>query len=538
MVATIIILVQLAVLYLLLVFPWPVRFSFRLFLGLVITWPVMSLYLRLPMPAGIPDFHYQRGYALIVLIFVFMAMVAGRRRRWREKPGASALPAGLDSWYDDESSPRLRPAAGTGRNALETRAPADEVFDNRRLVDDSFRDERSPVPGRAADFDAIEANEKAFYGRELIALPLAVRAFVICKGVALVNGIASGVSDSTAIAGYLDATIIPVTSYYLAKRFVVSRRDLYWLMGSLIAVATIICMSGLYERVLDLQESAFPIAAYDDIGSTRFLDVPRGRAAGVVASPSVFGGIMGLGLLTSVGWMVHTRKYFLKMSLGSLAVLLGYGVFVSFTRSVWISVFVAFFLAQFCFKDLWRIAIPMIIAGGIALLLIWSTLQENEIMQDRVLDEQNVVGRVDRFIWSWTKFIERPIIGRGPEALNQLMRDHYYAEDGFDTSHNTYMSMLVDYGIFVFLSFCVTALGWLKKAWAAVHRFGRNRVEQSFIAAMAGFVVIQLLCGMSLELSYFTFYQALFWIAGAVIERLSDVSLALQEQSARGGELQ
>lgn len=309
--------------------------------------------------------------------------------------------------------------------------------------------------------------------------------------------------------------------YFLTKKLVVSRQRLVWLLGAFIVAALIVCLTGLYERVLDLSESAFPISPHDEAGSTRYLGVPGGRASGVVGSPAVYGGVLGLGLLTSLCCLVHARKTPTKLLLGGVALLLAYGVLVSYTRSAWISVSIAMLFAPFYFKGLWKVTMPVAVIAAFVIAFTWDGLQQNEIVQNRVTESDNVTGRIERFTWSWERFLERPVLGRGSGALNELMRREFPV-GGFATSHNTYMTMLVDNGVLAFACFWAVVLGWMAKAIFVLRSKPHDQFEQSAVAAMVGFLAIWLLCGMSLELSYFTYYTTLFWTAGAIIERLNE----------------
>ncbi len=74
---TLMILALLGILYVLIVFPWRAPLFFRLFLGLIITWPVLHLYMTVSLPAGVPDLHYQRAYIGLLLVVAFLSALLG-----------------------------------------------------------------------------------------------------------------------------------------------------------------------------------------------------------------------------------------------------------------------------------------------------------------------------------------------------------------------------------------------------------------------------------------------------------------------------
>ena len=502
------ILALLGILYVLFVFPWPVSLMFKLFLGLLVTWPVFALFVQIELPAGIPDLHYHRGYVGLMLMLTFMSAVLAR----------------------SHGRPRVTAADTTEGSSL-----SDRIGDGSATQD--AQTETAEEPFLASPFDlnrnSRELPWSAVDRSQLSRIPFIVKAYVILTGAAVFNGLATGGADTTVIAGYIDGTLVPVSMYFLAKRLIVSRQRLTWLLGAIILASLIVCITALYDRAMDLTESPFPIMPHNDAGDTRYLDVPRGRAAGVIGSPPVFGGLMGVAMLSSLCFFVHAERKRLKLLAGGFALLFAYAVVVTFTRSVWISVLFALMIAQFYFRGLWKLTMPLAVVGCLVVAVKWSGLQDNELVQDRLLDDQNVTGRVDRFVWSWMQFLERPILGRGPGALDEAMSKEFTV-DGFATSHNTYMTMLVDKGALVFGLFWAIVLTWLTKAKSAIRLLGRDHFERSAVVAMVGFLTIRLLSGMSTELRYFPYYTVLFWVAGAVIERLHDLSVIGNEAPDAG----
>jgi len=473
---TLTILAQFAILYCLIVFVWQLPMLYRLLLGLIITWPTLGLYGELQLPAGIPDINFQRGYVAVLMLGLFMSLVLAKRH-------AAAAP-------------------------------------------------KQSVQDPSSEHGTLSHPYKGL----LTTFPFWVFAFVALKAVSVVNGLVFGTGGSTSVTGYLETTLIPVAIYVLVKRLVDSRQRLLWLLGAVILSALIVLSTGIYERVLNMEASAFPVDAHNETGDTRTMDVPGGRAAGVIGNSAVFGGMMGMALLLTLCIAVNTNRTWLRALLGCIALLLAYGVFACFTRSAWLSVAIALGFTQFYLNGLWKVTIPLGFCAAFALLVIWGSLQESDVVQGRLLNKDTVTGRVERFVWSGERFIERPFIGRGPGSLNELMREEF-AEDGFDTSHNTYMTMLVDDGGASFLCFWGIVFGWLMKAKSVLIRKGRYHLhgdktafERSVVAAMVGFMIIYLLAGMSLELRYFSYFTTLFWIAGAVIERLARTYCEVQDE--------
>lgn len=64
----------------LILLPFLVGDPFRIYLWLIITWPVLTIYARVPLPAGIPDISFERVLIPIILILVLLEGLMKKRR--------------------------------------------------------------------------------------------------------------------------------------------------------------------------------------------------------------------------------------------------------------------------------------------------------------------------------------------------------------------------------------------------------------------------------------------------------------------------
>ncbi len=422
------------------VLPWFIRAPFRLYIWLIVTWPVFSLYLRVRLAKGVPDINYER-----VLVPLIMAIVV-----------TSAL-------------------------ALKTNLPRIGIW-----------------------------------------VGIYVMSQIISYGSTRVLG---GMSTASPVI-FLKSLILPISMYWLTKTLIVSKWHLQRLLYALILSSVIICMTGLYERAIGARESPFPVNTGTASGE-RYLGVSGGRAAGVSGNPAIYGAVMGMGVLASLCCFVHTEQKPAKIVFGMVAALLTYGVFVSFTRSAWIATLVAVFFFLFLIKDLWKHTLPFLVVGLVpaALILVVASdrILDNQLIQDRLLEQGNVVGRMDRLSFSWDLFVEKPFLGWGSGALDVHMNKEF-TEEGFNVSHNTFFTFLVDGGLLVFCSFSALMISVLARAIQILQRGERHSFERSASGVMIGCLLIFLLSGLALELKFFSYFNTLFWIAIGTIERLWDTT--------------
>jgi len=306
--------------------------------------------------------------------------------------------------------------------------------------------------------------------------------------------------------------------YWITKNLLVSRWRLKWVLYAVILASVIVCFSGLVEQAIGSEKRLFAVPL-ELGGSTeaqrRWLDVPGGRAAGVLGNPAIYGAVLGMGTLASLCCMVHAERKRTQVALVATILVLSYGVFVSYTRSAWISVVVTLFVAQFFIKDLWRKTLPIFLVGLLLLILAWGNLADNSLVKSRVLNPSNVTLRFGLAQLAWDRFLERPLFGWGFGALNIFSLGRFGT-----TSHNTILTFLVDGGLVVLLSFSALAVYTLLRAVRVFGMTEKNSLERSVLVAMAGCILIFLMSGLVLELRYFGYFNALFWICAGVIDRL------------------
>ncbi len=417
------------VLFLAVVLPFFVRDLFRPFLFLLVTWPVLTLYVRVPhMP-------YERGVALMIMGMLLAAAFVRRLKL----PGIGIL-AGIYLTVQ---------LALLGSDVLLHRLPDSHMAANL----------------------------------------------------------------------FLDGIALPVLMYWLTKNLITSTWHVKWLLSALIAVSVIVCLSGIYERAVDTKDSPFPVSAHNEAGDTRYLGPPGGRASGVMGNPAIYGAVLGMGALASLAGFAHAQRKPTKAILALTAGLLLYGVFVSFTRSAWLSALVAIFLAQFFIKGLWKKTLPVLAISTFLLIWVWQSLPQNDPVKERLLEQGNVVGRFERTIFALKEFEQKPLFGWGSGTLDVLTAKRYPVE-GFSTSHNTFVTMLVDDGVVVTLLFVALIIAWFRQGFQVIRRSGRNSFERSAAAVFLGCILIYLISGMALELRYFGYINALLWISAAAIECL------------------
>jgi O-antigen ligase len=148
-------------------------------------------------------------------------------------------------------------------------------------------------------------------------------------------------------------------------------------------------------------------------------------------------------------------------------------------------------------------------------LIIWNILPNSSDIVQRALTVNTITQRAELNHVGWEKFLERPYLGWGSGALN-IFGDRQVGI----TSHNTYLTFLVDGGLLLFFSFAAV-VGYLLVRIILVYKMTeKSSWERNVLVVMTGSVLIYLLSGLALELRYFGYFNALFWICTGIIDYL------------------
>ncbi len=218
-----------------------------------------------------------------------------------------------------------------------------------------------------------------------------------------------------------------------------------------------------------------PILGYDPLQSPNAIidRTPSGvaRAGGFFSNPMTFSHLhaMIFFLVAGVALTLFKNKKTGWQQLMLLTFLLGLALLFSFTRGVWIGVFVGLVVMGFAFQRRWGLYIlsGLIILGGAGFFLIPSVQERAlQIVSSSSYDSERI------WIWksNWHMFLDHPIFGIG-YGQNTLALKSYYQKVGapegliISHSHNQFLNILSGLGIFGFSAYLSMMIGFLAKTW-------------------------------------------------------------------------
>ena len=93
-----------------------------------------------------------------------------------------------------------------------------------------------------------------------------------------------------------------------------------------------------------------------------------------MANPAIYGGVVGMGLLCCLTFFAHSKGRSKRLLFAVVGCVLAYGLFVSYTRSAWLSVAIAVFFSQFFIRGLWKMTVPLTLIVALLAAITWGAL--------------------------------------------------------------------------------------------------------------------------------------------------------------------
>ncbi len=282
-----------------------------------------------------------------------------------------------------------------------------------------------------------------------------------------------GGSDQVPIVQHLiEGYLIPLTLYWVARRAIIHERDVNRLYA-------LFAIFGIYLSVTAFCE----IAGAWGLVFPKFIGDPtRGIHFGRARGPFLQSVRLGLYLLVGLAavWIPLVWRgiwgrggQLLGVCLSPL--FLG-AVLLTYTRSIWLGTALAalVILALTFHGWLRRLAVLGVLASGILAVAVVGNgfvAFQREYGANETKESTNMRA-VFAYV-SWLMFQEKPIAGYGfghfPHENRPFLNDRQTAMflgsiRGY-IHHNTFLSLLVELGIFGLLLYCIVLSGWTRRAW-------------------------------------------------------------------------
>jgi O-antigen ligase len=327
-------------------------------------------------------------------------------------------------------------------------------------------------------------------------------------------GVVSQPNDAESWSLFAAKWLVPFTLYQLAAYIFNDARSLRRFETFSLIVLGYLSLTAIFFMI-DCKQLIFPRYILDE-GLGYHADRARGPFLQAVANG------VALNLLGLVALNSFRRKRLRGVMALLFLVALPLAIVATKTRAVWLS-FALSILALLFFSPsprLRRACLCFALAGGIGLTAVLTLADGNTSLSDRLEERGPVIFRMAIYQAGWEMFLQKPLAGWGAgdmqTELSKRISDFHQEQFFF---HNTYLEIVVQYGLVVLLLYLWMVVD-LFKLGRSHHRrtcLTGSFLDQEFRTLWPLFLGAYLLNGSFVVMNYQFVNGFLFTVAGLLV---------------------
>lgn len=247
------------------------------------------------------------------------------------------------------------------------------------------------------------------------------------------------------------------------------------------------------------------------------------RAVATLANPAVFGAFIGMCLAIAVAILVWNGPPALRREAWLVIVLGLPSVCLSLTRAPILAVAVAGVMIAASRSETRLWAAGAAIVAAVVLIASWGRIESTGLYQERVTNSRNVEARVVLQDWSLELAARRPIFGWGYNSFDRVKNSTDLGSGNLpvafglqNTSHNTWLTILVEYGG---VGLVLLLIPWIVISWRAVKEVIARRETRWLVTGILGAISVYVITASTVDMRFFSFVPAVPWILLGLLRR-------------------
>lgn len=286
------------------------------------------------------------------------------------------------------------------------------------------------------------------------------------------------------------------------------------------SIAAVLMLGALLQSLLTIVEWRTSWNLWDD-PSWRDVAVPR--PISTLANPAILGMFIGVGVVVALAVLAWRGPRSLRLL---SIVMLAVGVpalVLTLTRGPVLATAVASVAVLVTSRSGRIVGICVITVSVIVVVAVWPSIRQSEVYRDRISNEGNVQARILLQDWSLHLAAEKPLTGWGYGSFDRVKNESDFGTGGLPpryvldaTSHNTYLTVLVEYGG---IGMLLLVLPWATITLLALREV-RDVPEHAWaiVGATASIVVIAITASTA-DFRFFSLAQALPFLFAGMLRR-------------------
>jgi O-antigen ligase len=293
-----------------------------------------------------------------------------------------------------------------------------------------------------------------------------------------------------------------------------------------------VMVAGALSAVLALYEQATGSQIWGATAITALGGVPIQTLTGTLSNPTVLGTVTGGAACVAACMLVWRAPdpWWRRAAVGTLVVTLPV-TFLTYERAPMVATGIGIVIVVACRRRAWNAAIVTALGVTLAGLLAWGFLTSSSIYESRVSDTGTVQTRLELAHRSVQLFGEHPVFGTGYRSFDEVKNlpsgPVATPLEFVDTSHNTFLTYLVELGI-LGLALLLSFWGWV--LWRAFRHRRADRGAPWLTLGWVVLLVVYVVNAMLIDMRFYSYVAVLPWIALGFLRRTSrdDVAAAAE----------
>jgi O-antigen ligase len=289
---------------------------------------------------------------------------------------------------------------------------------------------------------------------------------------------------------------------------------------SFVSVARVLLLAAALQAVMAVVELATQWNLWHD---TRWQRAGGDRSIATLANPAITGTFIGMGVVIALALLCWGGPVELRRLAIIMLVVGGPALYATKTRGPILGTVVAALLVVLPSSRSRVSALGAIALAALTLVVAWPHVRSSSLYQQRIAQSQNVQERLLLQNISFKLIERKPLLGWGYDSFDRVKYNvpvstgaQPYALALQQTSHNTFLTIIVEYGAVGFLLFL---LPWIPIVADGVRRVRTPSPDRWLPVAMLASIALLAINAATLDYRFFSFVPGLAWLALALLRR-------------------
>jgi len=247
------------------------------------------------------------------------------------------------------------------------------------------------------------------------------------------------------------------------------------------------------------------------------------RSVATLANPALLGAFIGVGMVIALAVLCWDGPQRLRRLSIAVLVLGPPGLIFTYTRGPILATAVAVVPVLLLSSRSRILGLGVIAVLIIALAIAWPRVTSSSVYENRIAQRQNVDVRLVLQQVSLKLAAEKPVFGWGYGSFDRVKYGVKLENTSIplgvallDTSHDTFLTILVEYGA---VGLALFFLPLIAVCWPALRRVSRGDPERWLTVAVVAAIGVVVLSAATFDTRFFSFVPMLPWLLLGLLRR-------------------